>query len=197
MINTLRYTYIYILEEIPPLFAPSQQYQKHYANDAEELERSFETKAHSEKTMNVIVMNVIDEDGFLSRSMMIKAKDIIMKERIWITVKLTIQNRVAKVDVEPNATSVDQFKEFKTARANVQEVRLKVSEFASLTTSEFVSQYIGYKPNNVWSGLKPSRRALCSTREMSRMKCGHPGNFLVDCTGVVPRSSALKEVRKL
>ena len=28
-----------------------------------------------------------------------------MKERIWITVKLTIQNRVAKFDVEPNATS--------------------------------------------------------------------------------------------
>ena len=29
----------------------------------------------------------------------------IVKERIWITVKLTIQNRVAKVDVEPNARS--------------------------------------------------------------------------------------------
>ena len=37
--------------------------------------------------------------------------------------KLTIQNRVAKVDVEPNATSLI-VKEFKTARANVQEVRL-------------------------------------------------------------------------
>ena len=35
-------------------------YQKHYANDADELER------------------------FVSRSMMIKAKNIIMKERIWI-----------------------------------------------------------------------------------------------------------------
>ena len=29
----------------------------------------------------------------------------IVKERIWIAVKLTIQNRVAKVDVEPNARS--------------------------------------------------------------------------------------------
>ena len=29
-----------------------------------------------------------------------------------------------------------------------------VNEFADLTTSEFVSQYTGYKPNNVWSGLK-------------------------------------------
>ena len=27
-------------------------------------------------------------------------------------------------------------------------------EFADLTTSELVSQYVGYKPNNVWSGLK-------------------------------------------
>merc|ERR1711991_17214 len=32
--------------------------------------------------------------------------------------------------------------------------RLKVNKFADLTTSEFVSQYTGYKPNNVWSGLK-------------------------------------------
>ena len=32
--------------------------------------------------------------------------------------------------------------------------RLKVNEFADFTTSEFVSQYTGYKPNNVWSGLK-------------------------------------------
>merc|ERR1712136_224941 len=30
----------------------------------------------------------------------------------------------------------------------------KVNEFADLTTSEFVSQYTGYKPQNVWSGLK-------------------------------------------
>ena len=29
----------------------------------------------------------------------------IVKERIWIAAKLTIQNRVAKVDVEPNARS--------------------------------------------------------------------------------------------
>ena len=59
-------------EEIPPLFGPSQQYQKHYANDAEGLERSFETKAHSEKSMNVGV-KLTDEDDFLSRGMMIKA----------------------------------------------------------------------------------------------------------------------------
>ena len=50
-------------------------------------------------------MKVTDEDSFLSRSMMTKAKNIFMKERIWITVKLTSQNRAAKVDVEPNATS--------------------------------------------------------------------------------------------
>ena len=32
--------------------------------DAEELERSFETKAHSEKSMNVSDVKVTDEDGF-------------------------------------------------------------------------------------------------------------------------------------
>jgi len=31
---------------------------------------------------------------------------------------------------------------------------LKVTEFADLQNSEFVSQYTGFKPNNVWSGLK-------------------------------------------
>ena len=29
---------------------------------------------------------------------------------------------------------------------------MKVNEFADLTTSEFVSEYTGYKPNSVWSG---------------------------------------------
>ena len=34
--------------------------------------------------MNVSDVKVIDEDGYLSRSMMIKAKNIVMEERIWI-----------------------------------------------------------------------------------------------------------------
>ena len=34
--------------------------------------------------MDVSGVKVIDEDGVLSRSVMIKAKNIIMKERIWI-----------------------------------------------------------------------------------------------------------------
>ena len=33
-------------------------------------------------------------------------------------------------------------------------------------TSEFVSRYTGYKPNNVWSGLKHSRRALTEIRDV-------------------------------
>jgi len=41
-----------------------------------------------------------------------------------------------------------------TTNAQNLSYRLKVNEFADLTTSEFVSQYTGYKPNNVWSGLK-------------------------------------------
>ena len=60
------------------------QYQKHYANDADELERSSETKAHLEKSINVSDLKTTDEDSFLSINMMIRAKNIIMKERIWI-----------------------------------------------------------------------------------------------------------------
>ena len=41
-------------------------------------------KAHSEKSMNVSDVKETDEDGLLSRSMMIKANNTIMKERIWI-----------------------------------------------------------------------------------------------------------------
>ena len=54
--------------------------------------------------MNASDVKVTDEDGYLSRSKTIKANNKIVKERIGITVKLTIQNRVAKVHVEPNAT---------------------------------------------------------------------------------------------
>ena len=71
----------------------------------EALERSFETKAHSEKSMNGSDVKMTDEDSYLSRSKTIKANNKIVKERIWITVKLTIQTRVAKVDVEPNKRS--------------------------------------------------------------------------------------------
>ena len=55
--------------------------------------------------MNVSDVKVTDKDGYLSRSKTIKANNKIVKERIWITVKLTLQNRVARVDVEPNARS--------------------------------------------------------------------------------------------
>ena len=51
-----------------------------------------ETKAHSEKSMTVSDVHVTDENGFVSCTMMIEAKNIIMKERTWI-------NRVAQRDV--------------------------------------------------------------------------------------------------
>ena len=50
-------------------------------------------------------MTVSDEDGYLSRSKTFNSNNKIVKERIWIAVKLTIQNRVKMVDVEPNARS--------------------------------------------------------------------------------------------
>ena len=65
---------------------------------------------------------------------MIKAKNIIMKERTWT-------KRVAQRDV----TNAQNFS-----------YSLKVNEFAALTNSESVSWYTGYRRNNVWSGLKHS-----------------------------------------
>ena len=55
--------------------------------------------------MNLSDMTVSNEDGYVSRSKTFNSNNKIVKERIWIAVKLTIQNRVAKVDVEPNARS--------------------------------------------------------------------------------------------
>ena len=74
-------------------------------------------KAQSpEKLTNVSDMQVLDEEGFLSRSRMIKAKNIIMTERIWINAvpsEITLQpldpdtdaqlhKRVITVREEPN-----------------------------------------------------------------------------------------------
>ena len=54
---------------------------------------------------------------------------------------------------------VNLFEEFKTARANAQNLSyiLKVNEFVALTNSEFMSRYTGYKSDNVWNGLKHVR----------------------------------------
>ena len=60
-------------------------------------------------------------------------------------------------------TEVDRVKLDFTHTTNAQHVsyKLKVNEFASLTTrsdeTESVSQYNGHKPNNVWNGLKHVR----------------------------------------
>ena len=72
-------------------------------------------------------------------------------------------------------TEVDRVKLDFTHTTNAQNVsyRLKVNEFAPLTTrsdeTEPVSQYTGYKPSNVWSGLKHSRRALCTEKLPERV----------------------------
>ena len=66
------------------------------------LWEALDTTAHSEKSINVSDVNVTDEDDFLSHSMMIKAKNIIMKERTWI-------NRVAQRDVTNCPESLVQF----------------------------------------------------------------------------------------
>ena len=65
------------------------RYQKHHANDEDELER----------------YGFFKKSKRVSRSMMIKAKNIIMKERIWITVKLTLGGLIPAYCAGPLDTS--------------------------------------------------------------------------------------------
>ena len=81
--------------------------------------------------MNVSDMTVTDEDGYLSRSKTFNSNNKIVKERIWIAMKLTIQNRVAKVDVEPNARSRTYSK---SSRLHVR--MFKMSEHEQETSNE-------------------------------------------------------------
>ena len=95
---SFHFFHFFIFEEVPPLFGPSQQYQKHYANDAEELERSFQTKAHSEKYMNVSDVKVTGEDGYLSRSKTIKGNNKIVKKPLGFTSEDAIHERIASIE---------------------------------------------------------------------------------------------------
>ena len=86
------------------------------------MERSIETKVHSEKSMNVTSnVKMTDENDFLSRSMMIKANNKI----------------------------VCHLKEDQSEFLEERRQKDLVNEFAALTTSESVSRYTGYKHNDV------------------------------------------------
>ena len=62
------------------VFTHSQQYQRHHANAAEELKRSFVSSLR-EKSMNVSEVKVTDEDGYLACSKTIRANNKIVNER--------------------------------------------------------------------------------------------------------------------
>ena len=63
-------------------------FKTRYANEASQVNTIEEVinllDSLEVKSMNVSDVKMTDEDSFLSNSMMIKAKNIIMKERIWI-----------------------------------------------------------------------------------------------------------------
>ena len=92
------YLFMWQAEEIPPLFGPSLQYPQHFANGTEELERSFETNAHSEKSMNVSDVKVTDEDGYLSRSKTIKENSKIVKKPLGYTSEDAIDERIVSIE---------------------------------------------------------------------------------------------------
>ena len=82
--------------------------------------------------MNVSDMTVTDEDGYLSRRGTFNSNNKIVNERIWIALKLTILNLVAKVDVEPNARSRNYSKS-----SRPHERMFKKSEHEQETSNEF------------------------------------------------------------
>ena len=186
------------------------QYQKHYANYADELKRY---DLFKKSKANVAKLNELNPEpvfGITSMSNSMMIKNIIMKELIWIN--RVINETTFETHYEatgyflpirqyrnvddcrvhtcvPHGTCVDGvnsdsyycdpgFQETEVDRVkfdfihttNAQNVSymFKVNEFASLTTSDSVS----------------------------RMKCGHPGNMLVD---VVSKSfpDVVKVVQKL
>ena len=92
------------------------QYQKHYANDADDLERSSETKAHSETSMNVSDVKVTDDE-----QQTIKANNKIVKKPLGYTSEDAINGRIASIEYR---VCVNLFKEFMNTRATVQEVRI-------------------------------------------------------------------------
>ena len=91
--------------------------------------------------MNVSDMTVSAEDGYLFRSKTFNANNKIVNERIWITVKLTIQNRVAKVDVETNAVS----------RTYSRNSRLHVRDVTNVKRG---GEWVNMKPKNLPYSLK-------------------------------------------
>ena len=120
-------------------------------------------------------MKGADEDDFLSNSMMIKAKNIIMKEgvdcssrgnqfahcvlparpRLKHTAKplgIFLPSVSTETSTIAARTNVNLFKKFKTARPNLS-YSSKVNEFASLMRQSSCPGAKGDKPNNVWSDL--------------------------------------------
>ena len=74
-------------------------------------------------------------------------------------------------------------------KAHSTSTSMKVNEFADLPTSEYVSQYTGYKPNNVWTQF--ARESY--QRDVTYGIQSSPG--VQDCTCECPRNQAGYMVR--
>ena len=100
-------------------------------------------KARSpEKLMDVRSdVNAIDANDFLSHSMMNQSEEQ--------------HHEGAKLDQSCRSTkSICYLKEDQSEFLEERRQKDLVNEFAASTTSESVSQYPGFEPNNVWNGLK-------------------------------------------
>ena len=159
-------------EKFPP-------YQKHYANDADELERYGlfkKSKARVAQRDDMKRLRSEDDDKHKEHidhdSKHDKTVASVLAQLDGVDSKL-YDERIIAVQEEPNLHTVfyqrdvpwnaDTWRflcfvqrsgEWLNMESKNLSYSLKVNEFAALTTSESVSQYTGYNPNNVWSGLK-------------------------------------------
>ena len=141
-----------------------------------------ETEAHSAKSMNVSDVNVTDEDDFLPRSKTIKANNRTMKKPLGYTSEDAIDEGIASNEYcvcEP----IQAVQDYTCKCPRSQNLSRRRRKSPPCMTKWFVGVTHGIR-------RKHSRRACQlqfernpihtsrSTKEMSRMECGHPGNFL-------------------
>ena len=120
------------------------KYQKHHANDAEELNHY---DLFKKSKARVAMLNALNPQLVSGTTSVMDFSQI-------------VYDRLSDETVEKDGETL--FENTSSYERNF----IAVNAFADLTTREFVSQHTGYQPNNVWSDLKHSRRALTEIRDV-------------------------------
>ena len=150
-----------------------RQHQKHYENDADELEcygffkksKARVTK-YDDQSKQIICYLKEDQSEFLEEC---RRKNLASKCNVKRSGDLILTDCVDLSGYVPDDWRIS---------AGYHEKGRQGSYVKRVATSESLSQYSGCKPNNVSNGLKHLRTH--ETMSVSRMKCGPPWKFPVD-----------------